>query len=1337
VADSRFDGFMKAAGPLPIVGLVVALSTALILAAESGAETPRSVVATFGDLKPVHAGVTVQGARVGGLRRLALGDRVVTDADGRARLRLDDGTTAVVDRSTRVRLDGKGLALESGRLHVTSPLGAHPELVLGALTVLLSGATAGLDHRGDKVSVYAADGELTVRALGQEKRVRAGETARIAGGKLEIVPERAYDDWTFGLARTWAARGTPRRALGELWGDATEDASATAPLTIRSHRVNASVDRELARTTGETTFFNGGSSTIQGDFRVALPPGALVSSFAVTRGGAREVGRIALASRTQAAATQEDGVLEWAGDGWLRGTLSRVEPGQEITVSVSYSEWLSPRQSDDRAFVQYRYPLVGGDQAPLIGEFSARVDASPSGALGLEAGLGARSDGRAAVVARSDFRPSADFVVDVEMRRLSERARLYVAPSEGEGAGSAVLLRTELPPAEPADGVTLAIVLDSSGSIDPALLEAERALTRALLEGLGSRDRVVVLGADQSTRPLGPAELGPLDAARKKAIARALDGLSPGGASDLGRALEAAADTLPADAPAAMVVYVGDGWPTLGDGRAETILARLARRPNGAPRLGAVALGPLSNRRVLAALTEGTGPLFEVADSADAAGVAIELISDALRPALAGVEIDLGPEVDQVYPRGPRAIAAGETLTAVGRVRGAPPSSVKIRYRDARGPHEEVRRVELFRTVDPAEIQRRWAAERVEEIVLRGKGREAATDVALRAGLITPWTALKLGASQEYVPSHLEARMLDLSSDGTSALGPVLVTPPGLAGSITDVDEQSGSGRDLAQALRGAVGRILDAAAPSVRACRDSRVALRPELTGALDIALEVDGDGFPHDVRVRGATPAADDDALNRCVALVIEALRFPATGVPARVRVEHLIRLPPPPPSLGARRCSNVSTLAMPLRRGAWWSRLARREREPTQVYLEAKRQCELTTWTDRRALLELMLRVRPNGPDRVELAEQLDLAGESDAAALIRREAVRRVQSPEELAAVRGLLLGTERYPATVFEQRYRAAAGDAQRLEVVARFLELAPHDSRLRRRQVALLDALGNKPEIAELARVLRSDPFADAELLCDAASALRRAGFDAEARRTFGELAERAPRDPWTRALLGDRLRAEGWFDEATAAYAVLEELVPEDGRAALRAALAHAGAGRVDIAERLLSRVAQTGGRAGDSGLGELARQLGRSIAGEALSQKPALDPAEAGALRRVARELAEPDTSHVLLLRAEGARADLKIELQTGAGPTKETRAPDVAASSLGLYLFRVGGDTPLGAHRLSASRPATLAPAAPITLRVDTLPAMAAVDAPFQSERRVLPHDGKAVEFLGRPR
>jgi tetratricopeptide (TPR) repeat protein len=297
--------------------------------------------------------------------------------------------------------------------------------------------------------------------------------------------------------------------------------------------------------------------------------------------------------------------------------------------------------------------------------------------------------------------------------------------------------------------------------------------------------------------------------------------------------------------------------------------------------------------------------------------------------------------------------------------------------------------------------------------------------------------------------------------------------------------------------------------------------------------------------------------------------------------------------------------------------------------------------------------------------------------------------------------------------------------------VRRFLELAPHDSRLRRRHLALLEALNRPAEVVELARQLRSDPFADALLLADAASSLHRVGADLEAHRTFGELSERAPKDPWVRGLLGDRLRAEGWFDEATEAYATLEELVPDDARATLRSALAHAGAGRLDIAERLLTRVARTGGRGGNGDFGELARQLGRILAQAALSstaRRPSDE--EATRLRRLASDLAQAEMSTIMLVQAEAGAPELTVRLR-GEGSDKSVHEPDIAAASLGLYLFRTSAaELPQKlVERLSISGPSELSPSRPLRLRVDALP-KDGDGAALVTRELTLPSDGKVL-------
>lgn len=1302
------------------------------------------LVPTVADLSAIHAHVSASGSDVRKVRRLSVDDVVETDADGRARLRLDDGSSFVIDRGTKLRLTREGIALSHGRIFAQGALGARTEVDLGGATAVLSGASAGIERPEKQAStakIYSSNAEVTVRSKSSgEKIARAGETASVSDDKVTVAPERGFDDWTGGMAAPWAAKGPPRRAVGELWGrpTATANAEAGSPLTIRSHDVRATVTREVAETEVQTTFFNAGSDTVAGDFRMALPPGAIVSRFASKRNDLVSEGKVALASRKQTTLVPTSEVLEWAGEGWVRGTIPFIAPGQTVTVIVAYVEWLSPtpKKGGQSLVVQYRYPMVSDAAPPLIGEFSARVDATPSHPMSIASGLGARVNGQAIEVRKPDFRPSADLVVDVEIEPWKLPARLYSAPpTENDDAGGTILVRTETPAAAREDGVTLALVLDTSASMEPALMDAQRALVDAIIQGLGASDRVIVLAADQTARPVGPKAIGPVDAARRKAITEGLSSLSPGGATDIGRALEAGADALPADAPAAMVIYVGDGWPTIGDSSVDLIQARLARRPGGVPRLGAVAVGPLVNKFALAALVRGSGPLLEIADSNDASRVAVALIAEALQPTVAGVEIVFGTEVERIYPRGPRAIVAGDTVMAVGRVRGSMPQTITLRYRDAKGAHEEVRALDIERGVSDRDVMRRWAAARVEEIALKGKGREAATDVALRAGLLTPWTGwLTTGDTSGYVPTMLQTRILDLAVGPEAGFTAAFATPRGSYGTLTniprDTDEEKGDDSEDAfkASVAAAASRVIDDAGAAVRACRDSRAALRPEIGGSLDIALAVNGDGTASDVKVRGVA-GADDDSLNRCVKVVVEGLLFPASGLKVTVEVKRRVDLPPPRATLRGRKCSGTSTLPMPLRRGVWQERLSRAK--PSVVYLEAKQTCELPTWTDRRALLELVLLNNEDGLFRVGVARELESAGEVDAASLLRREAVRRARSPEELRSIKVALVGDESYPVGTFRKQYAAAADDKGRLGVVRRFLALAPHDARLRRRLVSLLEALAMKQELAEEVRLVRRDPFADAGLLADGASALRRIGDEAEARRAFGELAERAPEDPWARAFLGDRLRNEGWFDDASLAYTVLEQLVPDEPASILRLALAHAGSGRLDIAQRMLSRVAQTGGRSGDALLGELASRLANVLLAEARG-KDGIAKADLDRLTRAALELPYPAGATVIVLRAPAGALPIETTLIRGPKEAREERQAEVAAAGIGLYTMRIDpGDTSEVTLRLRRAK--ELPPADGTKVRVDAL-----VPAESGSPPKLVPIDvelpatGKPLEL-----
>lgn len=1321
----------------PVLLLVAVVVVAAAVMLFKGPDRTSSVHVTLAEVQPLRAPLLVGADELRGTQRLGAGAAVSTGNEGRGRLHLDDGTLVLLDRATTVRLEQDGLKLQAGRVFVQAGA-AQMTVDMGAAKVVASRASLALERGANRTAAFCASGTITVQTNDGEQRVQTGETALLNGGKASVEPETAFEDWTGGMAAPWSSEHAPRRSIGELWGRPSGlYGDPGAPLTIRATDVQARIQGELAVTKVRTTFFNAGSTPVMGDFRMPVPPEASIAAFSVEQDGRTQHASMQMAKRAETVTSVNSPRLEWAGYGWVRGWVPNIAPGATVTIALDYTEWLSP--SNGR--LTYRYRLAGSPEQVRIGEFSAAIDLRDLKPRAVHVGAGATVEGAMVRLHKSDWTPVADLVVQAELPEPAPLARAYLetGPSDGDGY---LIVRTELPKPVAEQGVALVLVLDTSMSTDAGLLDAQRAFADAVLNGLSSRDRIAVMAASEVVRFVGPEDFGPLTAERRKQLETAIGQIRSGGGTDLAQALERAADMIPADAPAAMVVYVGDGWPTLGDMDMSLIEARLARRPAGMPRLAAVALGPVANRYGLASLARWSGVLLHVTDRTDAAQAAADLLASSLQPSVAGVQIDFPPGVDRIYPRGSHPVAAGSTFQAAARWQANAPKQVTIRWRDAKGSHEQTRSLQLVNSPEPWAVRREWARARIEELGFRQQATEAATSVAFAEKLLTPWTAWVMGDDSHYAPTPMEVRMLDLNVQGPAPFVAKAFTPPQVFGAIADpIDEleeqDDGPGDEqYAAAIRLAGQRLLWAAAKQIRACHEARAALRPDLTGSLRIRVQVSPDGKLSNINVEATSSTSHDPALQRCVEAVVSGIVFPPFDLARGVDVELVVALPPAR-ALHGSRCSAVSTLPASLRRGLWLERL--RSSTAADVYAQARQACELRTWNDKRVLLELMLERTTVGRARVALARELAQAGDQDAAQWLERETLRRVRTPDELQEVRQALLELEQVPAAAFRKAYKAATNDAARLAVVHKFLLLAPHHNGLRRLRLALLANGESKDDSALLQEVesIRHDPLADTALLSECAAVLARRGRTDQAKQTYAELAERAPFDPAVRAFYGDRLRAQGWYDDAIAAYQTLENLSPADSSVLLRQALAYQGAGRLDIAARHLTRLAQTGGPTGDRNQRELGGPLAASLFANTLADQ-AVSEADRELAKRRAMALPWTPGAMAVLVHAPALHRPVQSQLVRGEGQVKTTLEPQVAAPALGLAVFRL--DSADDKFELVLRRPATLFPHSAVPVKVEVIRAdddiskatlaswMAQVDADDQPVR--VRYDGRAL-------
>ncbi|HQY61712.1 MAG TPA: VWA domain-containing protein, partial [Polyangiaceae bacterium] len=945
------------------------------------------VQTTVGDLRALHAEVLVRGAEVRGSARLRDGDEIKTGAGGRARVRLDDGTIVIVDGDATLTLKGARLTLARGRVFVQAGAAGRTEIAMrDSLTRVVSSAAAfDAGDAGDAKSpakAYCARGELVLTAAGKSAHVQSGETVTVGVGEAKVAPETAFDDWTGGLAVPWSGEPATASALAELWGGAG-GVDPGAPLVVRSAKVEVGIDGEVAHTQMRMTYFNGSERQVVADVRMALPEGAIVSKVArVDEGNATEQTATLAVGNPNGA---DNGRLEWAGGGWLRGTLTGVPAGRSVELAVDYVEWLPQRDGH----ATYRFPMASDTEAPMVGGLDLRV-VSHSPARWLSASTGAAVVGGAIEQHSADLRPTGDLVVELSPDVVKAGiARAYVAPG-ARGEDPYLLVRTEAPAAAEA-GVTLALVVDASASVGPSLLEIERAAVDALLEALGPKDAVVLLVADHGTRLVGPEKPEAVTPELRARLRKGLADVRAGGASNLGLALERAADLLDGEgdrAGSGMVVYLGDGRPTVGESSARDLRKRLARRASGAPRLGALAVGQGADRWLLAEVVAGGGPVYDVLDRPDAARASAALVADALAPTLRDVSVDLGATVDRVYPREPQGVAAGSTLTVAGRLRGEPPKQLALRYRRGTKLVEELRPVELMRVPAAADVARRWAEQRIQESVTHADGLEPGIALASRSGLLTPWTGWYFGGSAG--SASWDQRVLGLSPRVDAAFASkvepapppssLLLEPPALElDRDAPADEAS-----IEQAVELAARRSIRDSMGAMVACRDARASIKPGVSGNLRVEVAVDAEGRAKRVVVRASATADDDPVLNRCVRVVVSAVPFFASGVAVSVTLDLSL-----PPGQRAKRtqCSVASTLPLAVKRGIWRARKSR----GTLDYSEAARACELPTWSDRRTLLGIL--VAGMAPvTGTALAARFSAEGATDAAAFVRHQLLR---------------------------------------------------------------------------------------------------------------------------------------------------------------------------------------------------------------------------------------------------------------------------------------------------------------------------------------------------------
>lgn len=780
------------------------LSVVLLALVAMSCEPPEAPLApksqTFAELRVVRRAVTVtppgeaEKARAPHPReRLSDGAIVEVAAGGLAWLRRDGGATLLVQGPAKLRLRPEVLEVERGRVFADTPTGTLAEVATPQGSIVLAGVRSSVEVGEDESEVYVLRGEVRTTA---GARARTGERMKLTGkgdqAEAKVEPAIAWSDWTGGLATTDASAQPAPYGVGTVGARRPGmTGSPHFPLAIQRLHVSVTVTHDFAVTEVDQTFFNPSSEVVEGVYRFRTPPGATLHRFGVDRGDTIIWGYVkekkAAAAQYQQhvyeGSTEDPALLEWDAPGVYRARLYPIAPGQTRQVVVRYAEWLG-RTGDKGDRRLYVYPMAaeGAEGSlPHIEEFSADIDVRAAGATEVRAGMAAVRRGDVLQIRQHDLVPRADLAVELFDAGL-DKARAYRAPhtidldtlpsgehaaqerlAEGEADYLLVPIQpTDIPAGEP--GLDLAIVVDTSAATDNASLAIARSATRALLAHLSDSDRAVVFAGDDRLRPILPerASLAKLSEEDKRGLVAELGRARLGGASDLGSLLsEAAAALDPARRGA--LVYIGDGRPTVGELGLLDLRERLAKLPRPV-RVFALGVGDAADMHILDGLSRGAFA-ERVGDGYEATTAALRLLEEAERPVWLEAKVDLGPEVERVYPRDLSTLVADQTLLVVGRIATDQKSPEKLSVTSSSEARERALLVTPLE--DHGDLRRRWAEGRLAQLLEEDAGRAAMVDLGSRQGIITPVTSLYVPTTNEMTPEdrrRLRRRALEAAT---------------------------------------------------------------------------------------------------------------------------------------------------------------------------------------------------------------------------------------------------------------------------------------------------------------------------------------------------------------------------------------------------------------------------------------------------------------------------------------------------------------------------------------------------------------------------------------------
>ncbi len=534
----------------------------------------------------------------------------------------------------------------------------------------------------------------------------------------------------------------------------------TPYLTVETHRVNVTIDNQVATTRVDQIFRNDSRWSLEGTYIFPLPEDAAISDFAMWVNGERVEGQLHTKEEARRIYDSivrrrlDPALLEYVGRDLFQASIFPIDPGDTRRVEIEYSEILPV----DNGLVRYVYPLSTEKfSAKPLETVAVTVDISsrdpikavysPSHPVTID------RDGRYRALAGwedFDVLPTTDFSLYYTVSTEEVGVNLLSYKDQAED-GFFVLLAAPNVDTQQVVEKDVILVLDTSGSMEGEKMDQARDALHYVLDHLNQGDRFNLITFSTGVRAFSN-RTEPLSA--RPEARRFVDDLRPEGSTDINRALLEAIDTADRQRPT-IIIFLTDGLPTSGVVDTPLILNNVDQAATSNLRIFPFGVGDDVDTVLLDTLAQeqrGTSAYVRPGERVDeqVSGFYAKVST----PVLADIDLDVdGVRIEETYPYPLPDLFAGTQLIVVGRYRAGGPATLTLTGQ-VNGQPRTFHFEDLTFATDrqssrsTAFIPRLWATRKIgyllNQIRLHGENRETIDQIvnlSVRYGIITPYTS--------------------------------------------------------------------------------------------------------------------------------------------------------------------------------------------------------------------------------------------------------------------------------------------------------------------------------------------------------------------------------------------------------------------------------------------------------------------------------------------------------------------------------------------------------------------------------------------------------------------